>query len=237
MISSLSNKTAFVTGASRGIGRATALVLASRGAYVLVTTAKGLPRRKRWLLRLIGTVERLIQRAQALSPQTRPHAQTFLRDAVSARCELLPGRHCEAMAVRECVQLPRRSRTAKMPPARASYLSNAVRTRKPADDHVGVCDTFARRSISVSSAQSRSLWAAGPARLASVFGMVSSGWVPPGVYSCSAGATLIGNARTRTRDGSNVTMLPLWSASMICGRFERIVRASGSGRRLPRPRN
>jgi 3-oxoacyl-[acyl-carrier protein] reductase len=36
MISSLSNETALVTGASRGIGRATALVLASRGAFVLV---------------------------------------------------------------------------------------------------------------------------------------------------------------------------------------------------------
>src|SRR5947209_9054037 len=41
MISSLSNKTALVTGASRGIGRATALVLASRGAYVLVHYRNG----------------------------------------------------------------------------------------------------------------------------------------------------------------------------------------------------
>jgi 3-oxoacyl-[acyl-carrier protein] reductase len=38
---SLSGKTALVTGASRGIGRATALALASRGAYVLVHYRSG----------------------------------------------------------------------------------------------------------------------------------------------------------------------------------------------------
>lgn len=152
MISSLSNKTAFVTGASRGIGRATALVLASRGAYVLVTTAKGLPRRKRWLLRLIGTVERLIQRAQALSPQTRPHAQTFLRDAVSARCELLPGRHCEEKngegrrkrVVDEESHSPAargraRSRTASAAKSRASRMSSASRSGYRARICSGVC--------------------------------------------------------------------------------------------------
>jgi 3-oxoacyl-[acyl-carrier protein] reductase len=39
-MASLSNKTALVTGASRGIGRATALALASAGAYVLVHYGK-----------------------------------------------------------------------------------------------------------------------------------------------------------------------------------------------------
>ena len=57
------------------------------------------------------------------------------------------------------------------------------------------------------------------------------------VYSWSIGAMLIGNARTRIRDGSNVTMLPLSRASASCGRFETIARASASGWRLPRPRN
>jgi NAD(P)-dependent dehydrogenase (short-subunit alcohol dehydrogenase family) len=41
VIGNLSNKTALVTGASRGIGRATALALASRGAYVLVHYRNG----------------------------------------------------------------------------------------------------------------------------------------------------------------------------------------------------
>jgi 3-oxoacyl-[acyl-carrier protein] reductase len=37
----LSNKTALVTGASRGIGRATALALAAAGARVIVHYARG----------------------------------------------------------------------------------------------------------------------------------------------------------------------------------------------------
>ena len=41
MSTSLSSKTALVTGASRGIGRATALALASRGAYGLVHYRSG----------------------------------------------------------------------------------------------------------------------------------------------------------------------------------------------------
>ena len=39
-MSSLSNKTALVTGASRGIGRATAIALANAGAHVLVHYGK-----------------------------------------------------------------------------------------------------------------------------------------------------------------------------------------------------
>ena len=41
MISTLAGKTALVTGASRGIGRATALALAARGAYVVVHYRSG----------------------------------------------------------------------------------------------------------------------------------------------------------------------------------------------------
>jgi len=39
-MTNLTNKTALVTGASRGIGRATALALANAGAYVLVSLRK-----------------------------------------------------------------------------------------------------------------------------------------------------------------------------------------------------
>lgn len=53
----------------------------------------------------------------------------------------------------------------------------------------------------------------------------------------SPGVTLIGSARTRMRDGSNVTMLPLSRAAVRGGRFDRIARTNASGLRLPWPRN
>ena len=46
-----------------------------------------------------------------------------------------------------------------------------------------------------------------------------------------------GSKRTRTRAGSNVTMLPFSKASTSWGRFASSVRASASGFRLPSPRN
>ena len=48
MTTSLAGKTALVTGASRGIGRATALALAGKGAQFSCITAAPPPKPRQW---------------------------------------------------------------------------------------------------------------------------------------------------------------------------------------------
>ena len=66
---------------------------------------------------------------------------------------------------------------------------------------------------------------------------LSSVDVPSALTYSSLRRGTIGSKRTRTRAGSNVTMLPFSKASTSWGRFASSVRASASGLRLPAPRN
>ena len=57
----LKNRTAIVTGASRGLGKTIAKLLAQNGANVIINYATNLNRQMKWLAKLPDQVDRLTQ--------------------------------------------------------------------------------------------------------------------------------------------------------------------------------
>ena len=82
-MSTLQNKTALVTGASRGIGRATALALSNAGAHVLVHYGRSAPE------------------AESSSPQSRPKADAQRQSQPTSQPPMAP--HSLAKQVRAIV--------------------------------------------------------------------------------------------------------------------------------------
>ena len=97
MTNELTGKTALVTGASRGIGRATALALAQAGANVAVNFRTHKEEAKRVCTHIEAAGRRAVAAALVRIRQTRRFLH-LVRDTLSFRCYARFGDQCQ----REC---------------------------------------------------------------------------------------------------------------------------------------